>query len=378
MMIYLIVFFISALILYIGTRQKNKILTWLSIFAALFLVCFLAALRDEEVGTDVLTYVKMLFYRARASRSWAGYYVRNKHFEIGYLALNYIISRITDKLYILHYLIEFIICINIVISFLELGKKDYLWFGMTVYYLLYYNQSYNLVRQTISCSFVFLAFSLLRNQKYGRTIFFLAIAISFHISSIIAVLGIVLYIASKKFALKVTHAICLISIVYYLIGERLIYIIINWISIFQKYSSYFLREYTYDIPITLLLYLVFALIESILIYKTSMRGQADSSADNDKETNHWNLFLMNINLISVIMIPFLSGVVFFWRLSLSLNFLSMYTLIDVPKRVLNINVRGKYQKNISQGIVISFLVIYWIVYYVIFNNNETIPYVFAV
>lgn len=377
MIIYLLTFLISILILYIGTRLKNKTLTWLSIFAALFLVCLLAALRDEEVGTDVLVYAKMLFLRARASHSWIGYYARNSRFEVGYLALNYIICRVTSKLSILHFLIEFIICINIVISFLELGKKDYLWFGMMIYYLLYYNQSYNLIRQTIACSFIFLAFSLLKNQKYKRSILFFAIAICFHTSSIIALIGIIVFFLSKRFTTKITYAICLISLAYYLVGEKLIYIMVNSISILQKYNSYILKEYTYDIPITIFLYLVFAFIESIIIYKNLTRAQVDSSKINYKETNYWDIFLMNVNLLSVIMLPILSGIVYFWRLSLPINFLSMYTLIDVPEKSTGICIRGKYQKSISQGIVILFLLLYWIVYYVILNNNETIPYIFA-
>lgn len=374
MTIYLIVFLASTVILYIGTRQKNSILTWVSIFVALFLVCLLAALRDDKVGTDVLVYAKVLFVRARAAYSWTAYYARNRHFEVGYLALNYVISRMTDKFSILHFVIEFIICINLVISFLEIGKRDYLWFGMTIYYLLYYNQSYNLIRQTVSCSFVFLAFSFLQNQKYKRTIIFLTIAICFHTSSIIAFLGIIIYFLSKKFAIEATYAICFISLVYYLVGNKIIYSIVNSISTLQKYSPYFSEEYTYDIPITIFGYLIFVFIESIVVYNNSKRRQANACLANYGEKYHWNVFLMNINFVSVIMLPFLSGVVYLWRLSLSINFLSMYTLIDVPEKVININIGGKYQKKISQGIVFSFLMLFWIVYYVILNNNKTIPY----
>ena len=207
MLIYLGAFLLSTILLYIGSIQENKQLKRLFVLLGMLVVCLLAGFRDESVGTDIRWYSKRLFQGALDSRRWIEYFNLYNHYETGYLFLNYIVSRFSKSLGMMHFVIEFIICFNVYYAYKTIDKENEAWYGMLIYYFVYYNQSFNLMRQTISCSFIFLAFAFLKKKKYVISAILIGIGILFHVSSFVVVIAVVLFVLSSKFEKEIRGVI---------------------------------------------------------------------------------------------------------------------------------------------------------------------------
>ena len=375
MLIYLVAFLLSTILLYIGSIQESKQLKRLFVLLGMLVVCLLAGFRDESVGTDIRWYSKRLFQGALDSRSWIEYFNLYNHYETGYLFLNYVVSRFSKSLGVMHFVIEFIICFNVYYAYKTIGKESEAWYGMLIYYFVYYNQSFNLMRQTISCSFIFLAFAFLKKKKYVISAVLIGVGILFHVSSFIAVIAVVLFILSSKFEKEIRGIIIISSVLFYVIGRNLIgRLLVSLTFLSSQFSSYFSSSYKYDIPYSIFIYLIIATVFSIVILKNTPSVDDDESiVTGMSNERQWNNFLLLMALVSTILMPFLSSIMLLWRSLLSFNFITMYTYENVDSR-LNILVSGR---NITRHIVIARLIIYWVMYTIIYNNNNTIPYKFG-
>lgn len=116
--------------------------------------------------------------------------------EPGYMFLSFIVSRFTDNLNVLMFILEFIICVCLFKGLYNFKDKFPMWLGVTVFCLLFYNRTFNIVRQCIA---VFIVFANLRNlfdKKYVRFVISVLIAATFHITALVVL--ILPFIKNKK------------------------------------------------------------------------------------------------------------------------------------------------------------------------------------
>ena len=211
MQVYLIVFFLSTLFLYFSEKFKGKKIKRFYLFLGLILPCFLGGIRHYSIGTDVSVYLKPLYLNVLTSYSFTNFlsscwwdiwtYKHVANFEYGFNLIVYFVTRWTENFQLLMFTIQTLIILPIYFGlkkYKELEGKT--WFAMLTFYLLLYNNSYNVMRQYIGISMLFYGASCLLNEKKTIKFFvFLTIAFLFHKSSL---MGIAIYILYKIFNSK--------------------------------------------------------------------------------------------------------------------------------------------------------------------------------
>lgn len=265
-MIYLVVFFISAFLIY--SYEKNETRKILLIIG-LLLPCILAGLRDISIGTDVSWYVKKIFDASSSSSNFSEYYntiilvnpaeglfYRVSSHEFGFVIIEYFVQQIFNNFQILLFVLECFIIFPIYFAikkFAAIRQEKKIWLSMLINYLLLYNAGLNAIRQFISISFLFYGFSSFINndtKKIQKVIISFLAALLFHKSSW---LGIIYYIGyfflAKQFKLVINENRYINSSMMFLFlifvgGLMFLYVpglnvaVLNILSIDRRYYSY--------------------------------------------------------------------------------------------------------------------------------------------
>ena len=233
LILYILVFSVSALLFWYGNKQKNKIIIW----GALLLPVILASLR-YMVGTDYGTYIS-LFSKLRLL-SFSEYFSDMSVTEPGLFLLSKLSDLVTGD-----HMAMFAISSVLSVGFFYLGLRRYGVKHPTLVYFLYlcvlFPMTLNLVRQGIAISICFYAFSFILVKDFRSYFFWVLIASLFHIS---ALLMIPVYFIARLFlsrlntnnayAKLILKVIVLMSVIYLLLPTLMSLAM----DLFDKYSSY--------------------------------------------------------------------------------------------------------------------------------------------
>lgn len=196
MAVYLLGFSLSLVLIAIA-QKKRKVAFWILSAISLLIPCLIAGLRNPNVGTDVMVYVKQLthssiisddlgdYFRTYWYYSWKNVYVRE--YDLGFSFLVYVVGRLTNSLSCVLFAIEAFVVIPIYMAIARNRKKFPMWIGMLVFYFLFFNSSLNIMRQWIAMAFLLLAFQFLTEKKYWGTGLLTLFATFFHSTAIIAI-----------------------------------------------------------------------------------------------------------------------------------------------------------------------------------------------
>lgn len=190
-MIYIACFAISAFYAYLDSRNEQKKQIGIFGWIAILLPAVLAGLRDISVGTDTKAYV--LTFRNMSGQSFSQFLTDKTGMEIGFRILFFAVSRFTDDpawaLFFAHLFIMF---------FLYKALKDnsigkYNWLGLTIFNLLFFSQSLNLLRQFMALTMILWGFQYVRTEKFIKWLVVILLASMFHITSIVSIFIYFLY-----------------------------------------------------------------------------------------------------------------------------------------------------------------------------------------
>lgn len=200
MSVYIIGFFISTL-LYVSSDKADGKRKWILNLAALLIPCIIAGCRNSFIGTDVRSYLMQMTDAAISSDGFLEYlnsswYLiwRDVHvfdYEIGFDILVYIVAIIFKNIYAVQFAIQAFTVIPIFIAVLKMKKDCPVWLGMLTYYLMLFNVSLNLMRQSIGMAFIVLAYAYFCDKEIRKCILATLVAVLFHTSALI---GIVIFL----------------------------------------------------------------------------------------------------------------------------------------------------------------------------------------
>lgn len=202
MAVYLIGFTVSLLLIALTEKKKTGIFVAAST-VALLIPCLIAGLRAQNIGTDVMVYVKPMtqaailadnfgeFLRTYWYASWRNLYVMD--YDIGFSVLVYVTAKLTDSLGGVLFAIQAAMILPIYLALARTRKQFPVWLGMVVYYFISYNCTLNMMRQWVAMGFLLLAFQLLTEKKLGLTLLLTAVACLFHSTAVIALPLYVIY-----------------------------------------------------------------------------------------------------------------------------------------------------------------------------------------
>lgn len=244
-MIYLICFAASSLFIFISERKKG-VLHRFCLLIGILIPVILAALRSYDVGTDIFLYARQVFDSARDGESleWMGWWNRTYGVEYGYLFLNYVVSRFTDKYAWQFFFVELFIMVFIYKAFLYF--KENVTEGISIsymflmYYLLMYNESLNLMRQSMAVAVTAYGFRYVYERKPLQYVSIVLLAMQFHITALLAVFIYPLYIlVCVKRKYFVVYILLPLSVCSGMVLGRLIGIITNTGLFGDKFLKYF-------------------------------------------------------------------------------------------------------------------------------------------
>lgn len=375
MLPYLLSFCATLLILaVIQSWSRNSVGYIFWSIVALLIPCLLAGMRADTIGTDVAVYAEPLFNLARSASSFGEFYESGfirywtladvSEFEIGYLALVWISSRLFDSVQGLLFLTQLLVMIPIYWALSRTGSKDALAMGMCFFLFLYFNQSLNMMRQWIAMALVFLGVIGLykkngRARDYIACIVPILVGILFHTSAFLGlvVFSIRAYIDSSADgqSRKVTLVCGLALIAILFIGP--VASLLMSLGFGSYVAGYLGNQSVGIMPNQIIMRLPLIFIAFLAFKRT---GQRDS----------FTAFL----LCMVIM-----GVLFSQLTSLSDNGGRIGLYFDMFALVLPPALLCTYQKDDATGLAIKsalivYALIYWAYFYVLMGSSETIPY----
>ena len=384
--IYLSVFFLSAFFINLADinfskkkytydqiiantiKFKFKIINTRSILFSIIafsIPCILAGMRSTDVGTDTHGYALIWFNKALLSNDFSSllYYTRSSDSQVGilYVLLVYISARLSSDIGVLLFLTQLLMLVPIYYSLYLKRNKFPMWMSLIAYYLIFYNDGLNVMRQGIAIAFLFLAFSLYEQHQYKSTIIFSVIAVLFHFSMVF-IMGI--YLLVYLCIPKIKHLQFLVQISIVAIGLVIFthipsivkFLYINSILPEKYYSSFqFISTGTGGWSL-LLIFAVYLFIPQFL----SMCLKRKKYYSNNIYTTFGYIELvlqMAVHICSE----------YIWRVAIAFSLYRIWVYLDMR------NLFEKKNRYVIDIVLIALIVLLWMVQLVVFGS-DTFPY----
>lgn len=376
MIIYVISFAISCVIIYLAEKNKDKSLSTILLWLAIFITAVVAGLRADTIGTDVRGYVEPMYNLAKQSNSYVEFlnssflkgYVNMKisSSEPGYSLFVYIIAKSGGNLAANLFFTQLFINAFILFGIWHFRDKMNVWLGMLVFNALFYNESLNMIRQWMAVSVLIYGFKYLAEQRWGSYLLCVLFATSFHSSGIVGILFLLVYyllnivndnakilvsLSNRKISLKVTiTALVTILLSFLFLNTQVISTLLNGIGKSDYVAGYMKNGISFSL-IRLL-----NVLPMVLLYIFRNRTiQKDA-----------RYFFAVTVFGSIAVAQFSTVTTFGGRI---LDFFTMYNVYTMPLLTKN--------SKALKLLVIVYCIFYWWYYIVFLRYNDTVPYVFG-
>ncbi len=368
---YVVCFTISIICTYIAERNFKKQKKITGVFLSMIAIAvpsILAGARKIDIGVDVKIYVYPIFLKALEAKDFLELY-NQLDIEILYLFLTYIISLFTTNIQWLLLFVQVIIFSLVYLYAYYNKEKLPMWLCIMTYLLVFYNTTYNIVRQSLAVAFILFSVNVAREKKYLKTIVLYIIAIMFHTT---AVFSILLYFVifmenitfNKKIKFMIYFIIYSIFIIIIIYCKEILYFLSHTINLLpDKYYNYFTNtNYALkSIGINFFI-LIFRLFWLFLFFIQKNMNKA----------------IYNKELFLIMITDFLLYIVSFKVTNaarMTYYYGTIGLIIGMPEIINIFKDRGKNRMIATAGIV-AVLIIYWYMNYIFFGYDATYPYKF--
>lgn len=371
MIIYLIVFLISILLIHFAEICKvRKEIKFFLILISLLLPSLLAGLRSYEIGSDTTGYGLYWFNQAIRFNDWISFvkYAKGYSIDYGYASLLFIASRIGQDAHIFFFILSFLELSGLYVIVKRNCPREVISFSFFVYFLLYFNDSLNNMRQFPAVLIVLYSYRFIKEKKLISFLLSVILATFFHITAFFALLLYpVAWMARNRFSklnLLLITAIVLIAC----FSFEQIFNIINQFGInLDRYEHYIYNAESGGKFIRLFLF------GSIWIIFLFNKKKYEKYISNEADIF---LFYSTIS-VAFTSLMFLGITNYIIRLSYYFDF---FVLIYLPSIIkfdkMKMTRDGKIKGGTSFIIVVALLLFYWFITYVIRNGAQTVPYKF--
>lgn len=366
-MVYFIVFSLAILSIKIAELLNNvRLQKYFMFFSAIFLV-FLAALRDESIGIDVLIYQKPIFLIAKHSHSFLQY-IQNTYiqkFEIAYVILTYIASRFGGIFWVFLFN-QIVIILFVFLSIWYYRDQVSPHLSLACFLFVYYLHGYNITRQSIAMAILLYVVVLAEQKKYIQMCIFELLAFGFHTSAIVGVGIIFLYFAGKGHLKKMYTILIILGVLISIFFFRSIFVwAVNAVPFLPK--KYISKQYLYldggtNFTFVQFLYVIGALIILLCITNFAMIR-----------------YVKNYDFLLYMMLFALGGITVGSQATFAnrvFMYMEMFSIFVIPQSMLLIK-RRKYNRLIGEGILYIALISFWLFCFVLNNYGNVYPYMLS-
>lgn len=361
-MIYIVIFIVSIFFAFFAFKniKKKRLFKFLSLIA-IILPSLLAGFRDYSIGTDINIYVLPAYNDVINTNSFSAYLdlVKWLDLDILYTLFNYIVVIIFKNCNVLLFFISFTICSLFYCGAYKYKEKISPVLTYSLFLLMYYNMSLNIIRQSISLAIIFFSLKYLDNNKTIKFCIAVLIASLFHSTAAIALILLLIKKISISKNKIIYSCIYLLILVVSLLFFNNILSLLNLLHIIP--DKYILRysiskNTTLDINLadTIIRVYVWALM---LLEYPLLKKKKD------------NLFYVLTCLSDILLLQIGNLVPYAYRMSLYFNIVN---LIYIPYII---RVAKKYKVIFLISTVLLYFA-YFVYMYLIVKNGETYPYIF--
>lgn len=377
MIIYIVCFIFSLIFSYGYEKSNIKLLMAIS----LFFPVAIAAFRADIIGTDVQVYARQLYNIAINSKNFDEFlnmkwyaiwrFKEVSEFELGYTILVYLSAKLKSFAFLLG-CTQFLTIFPLYLS-LNRYKNRYKYIvtiGLSIYYLLFFNMSLNMMRQWIAMTMIMLAYVHLKDSKYVQSTIIFIIAVLFHRTAIIGLGVLITYVllrknkreiflkfSTKRYNFNIVIFITIMTLLITTVLSNSFRMMLTNLLGLNDYSTYVngtvaisINQIYTDIPVLLLF---------LMIWK--------------RRKNIEDYTFLTFCVFSNIVLSQLSSVMAYS--SRIVLYISVFKMLIVPI-YLN-NLQGRLKKIITLILILLLYSIYWYYTYVIKGTDATVPYVFA-
>lgn len=370
--IYVSVFLITCISTNLAEKKFKKGKNVLAVFfsaIAILIPSLVAGVRANTVGKDVLEYAVRTFDYAKSSGTFA-HMQSVCHEPTGYQLLAYLLSKVfNDAGYLLFFSQLLVVCPVYIVAY-KYRKYYPMWLTMCSYMLLFFNDSLNVMKQSVAAAFILLCYCFIKEKKYIKSGVSFVVAYFFHSSAII---GLMFLLLSKLIQTR-KHKITIISIAaafvifitnlkrisnflldYSLIPERYIR---NVAAVFDMTTNVYLRiqGFNYHVFFGWVFRVLFVAVPLYYLHKTERDKQIDP----------------NVRILTVIGVVFFTYVLFSFRTIYGgrISLYCDYFLILLVPSLKKVFKKRKYlQRLTANSFVIAFMGVYWFVWIMVYGQT---------
>ena len=383
--LYYLIFLVALLLFRKADKTKSDKKAKFYILCGVVVLSLFAGLRSTTVGTDTEATVLARFERVKYFNSLSSLMARREFIkEPIYWIISYFIRKVTDSSRVFLFTIQFLTVGPIGLLAYEKRKELSVSMMMTVYMMLFYQLSFNIIRQSVAAAFLLLAYSKLEKESYVPAIILSVLCCLFHNSGFIG-LGLILFVYFLTHV-KRTSLRVMVLVVYIALGVALL---LTWRSIASWFVEGDLVNGSYETYIDILSgevesrFIKFryrnAVTEVLRIFCTAIVLFALKGVHSGEETEI--RMLKYSNLLSLIVFSILTigfNTTLAYRATLYLDYLQILLFAYYfPKRFFE-NRRFSYGQIIIPKTGVQYCLAYCIVFnfvvYMLINFGYTLPY----
>lgn len=365
-MIYLSVFLSSIFFLYVLSKinySKNKLLFSVLLGIAAILPAILSGVRDLSVGTDVQFYIVPNFELAISSESLLSYLQTIYAKEPLYCIIVYLIAKLTHNIHLLLFVFSFVTVSCVYIGAIRIGKKYNVSYLMicVVYLLMFYNETYNMIRQHVAMAILFAGLIHVIEKDYKKYLLYVFFAVLVHATSVIGIcLPLIHWFISSKYPTKSTmfkEVLILLGMFVVCVFPQQVFSVLVAIGLLSDRLLYYFQQNSVSNN-NLLNIVLLMLLATLFLFRLSL----------SKKIYGYDFWLMNA-VVSLMLLQ-LSRVMYYGnRIS---EYFCLANIVAVAQ--LDKMTTKKHEKIVICFLTIIVALIYWYYIYVIGNNGETFPY----
>lgn len=378
MLIYLVFFSITILCAHIVERVKSVPLKRITFMGTVLFPSFLAGIRASTVGTDVLTYVRPIYWAALSQPNLLSYrettvfrsfeFVPISNFESGYTFLVYLTTKVFGNFFSVLFVTQLLITGLSFVGLWKLKKIHNFSFPLSVciYLFFFYNPSLNMVRQSIAMAFIMAGFPSLFEKKYIKYMLYIVCACFFHKTAVIGMIclivfaifqsrrinGITNYSSRNARSILILLSIILASLLIVFIPPVTSFVF-NTLHL-SDYENGYLKN-----SITSAVNQIVIRIPIIIVILTVLKKRK-------KET--FDYICLSIMAIEVILSQLASGSVFAVRV---VYYLMIFYCAIVPMILFKMNRRNCA---IGSSMIVIYSLVYWWYNFIYLGYNATVPF----
>ena len=177
-----------------------------AIILAILIPCIVAAIRDTTVGVDTSGYPISHMQIASQLSSVSQIVERlSLGSEYLYAIILFLCSRVTSDYWLILFVYQLLTIVPIMATAIKIRNRAPMSVTMAIYMLVFFNNSLNMMRQSVSCAFILYGIiTILEDNKITKkAVISLLVAVFFHKSGIIGLISIAGVLFASKIGKKV-------------------------------------------------------------------------------------------------------------------------------------------------------------------------------